>query len=180
MVLSAHASRPTAGRRKPTGAEPPSGPPGGFVLLLLPESTCECAVCYFLPSFADCTACKQGHPPTTHRRKAVCAVSLQCFFFLCAQPPSKVYREQQSRSSVWRPGKTPFGLSFFVVRVSDEDRKHVHKNGAAVPAALAFFRLFVEASYLAAPPARVKDAPLDVFSLSFHCYFYSCCTCGTH
>lgn len=96
------------------------------------------------------------------------------FFFSSCPTPSKVYREQQSRSSVWRPGKTPFGLSFFVVRISDEDRKRVHRNGAAVPVALAFFRLFVEASYLAAPPARVKDAPLDVFfSLAFHYCFFS-------
>lgn len=134
-------------------------------------------MCYFLPSLADCAACKQCHPPATHGRKAVRAASLQCFFFFffsSCPTPSKVYREQQSRSSVWRPGKTPFGLSFFVVRISDEDRKRVHRNGAAVPVALAFFRLFVEASYLAAPPARVKDAPLDVFfSLAFHyCFFF--------
>lgn len=85
-VPSAHASRPTAGRRKPTEAK--TGPPQrGFVLLLLPESTCECAVCLFLPSLADCVACKQGHPPATHGRKAVRAASLQCFFFFLRAHP---------------------------------------------------------------------------------------------
>lgn len=170
-VPSAHASRPTAGRRKPTGAKT-APPQRGFVLLLLPESTCECAVCLFLPSLADCAACKQGHPPATHGRKAVRAASLQCFvFFPSCPPPPRFTGSSKSRSSGWRPGKTPFGLSFFVVGVSDEDRKRVHRIGAAVPAVLAFFRLFVEASYLAAPPARVKDAPLDVFLSLSSCFF---------
>lgn len=110
-----------------------------------------------------------------------CFPTMLFFFPPSWPPPSKVYREQHRRSSGWRPGKTPFGLSLFVVCVSDEDRKHVNRIGAAVPAVLAFFRLFVEASYLAAPPARVKDAPLDVFFslFSFLLFFFPSCTCGT-
>lgn len=109
----------------------------------------------------------------------LCALLPCNVLFVLCPPLSKVYREQQSRSSGWRPGKTPFGLSFFVKGVGDEDRKRVHRIGAAVPAVLlAFFRLFVEASYLAAPPARAKTHLWMSLSLSCFFFFFSAAPVG--
>lgn len=181
MGPSAHASRPMAGQRKPTGAKPPSGPPTGGLsscssLSLLASVPCVTSS----PLLLTVRRASRVILPHTREKGCVRCFPAMLFFFLRAQPPPRFTGSSKVAAPFGDQEKCHLGFPYFVVRVSDEDRKHVHRNGAAVPAALAFFRLFVEASYLAAPPARVKDAPLDVFFSLFSFFFFPCCTCSTH